>query len=75
MNKNQDKKIKNNLINILNNIFSNDKIKKENEIFYHNYYKSKYLNQKEYDDDLVKALLYFLLLKIILFLSIFNYCF
>jgi len=63
MNKNQDKKIKNNLINILNNIFSNDKIKKENEIFYHNYYKSKYLNQKEYDDDLVKALLYFLLLK------------
>jgi hypothetical protein len=33
MNKNQDKKIKNNLINILNNIFSNDKIKKENEFF------------------------------------------
>ena len=63
MNKNKNKKIKNNLINILNNIFSNDKIKKENEIFYHNYYKSKYLNQKEYDDDLVKALLYFLLLK------------
>ena len=65
MNKNQEKKIQNNLINNdLNDIFSNFKIKKENDIFDNNYYKSKYqLNQKEYDDNLVKTLLNLLVLK------------
>jgi len=65
MNKIQNKEIQNNLINNdLNDIFSNVKNKTENDIFDNNYYKLKYkLNQKEYDDNLVKSLLNLLVLK------------